>query len=86
MAVSNGIIFHSFRHWFSSILDYCGFSKTVRRDLLGHTPSDMTSDYTHSTIEMRRRAVSRLCQTSPQKIEDGVKVWHARIVKMRVKL
>lgn len=68
MAVPDGITFHSFRHWFSSKLEDVGVSKTVRRDLLGHEPRDMTDDYTHSTIEMRRRAVSLLCQTSAQKV------------------
>ena len=43
-------------------LEDLGVSKTVRRDLLGHEPKDITDDYTHSTIEMRRRAVARLCQ------------------------
>ena len=28
----------------------------------------MTDDYTHSTIEMRRRAANLLCQTSTQKV------------------
>ena len=28
----------------------------------------MTDDYTHSTIEMRRRAVSLLCQTSSENV------------------
>ena len=66
--VPDGITFHSLRHWFSSKLEGYGVSKTVRRDLLGHAPNDMTDDYTHSTLEMRRRAVSLLCQTSPQKV------------------
>ncbi len=62
--VPDGITFHSLRHWFSSKLEDLGVSKTVRRDLLGHQPRDITDDYTHSTIEMRRRAVNLLCQTS----------------------
>jgi integrase len=66
--VLGGITFHTFRHWFSSRLEDLGVSKTVRRDLLGHEPKDMTDDYTHSTIEMRRRAVSLLCQTSNENV------------------
>lgn len=68
--VPGGITFHSLRHWFSSKLEDLGVSKTVRRDLLGHEPRDMTDDYTHSTIEMRRRAVNLLCQTSGEKVLD----------------
>lgn len=60
----DGITFHTLRHWFSSKLEELGVSKTVRRDLLGHEPKDITDDYSHSTIEMRRRAVGLLCQTS----------------------
>jgi integrase len=70
LGVPDGITFHSLRHWFSSKLEDLGVSKTVRRDLLGHEPRDMTDDYTHSTIEMRRRAVSLLCQTSTQKVVE----------------
>jgi Phage integrase family len=66
--VLGGITFHTFRHWFRSRPEDLDVSKTVRRDLLGHEPKDMTDDYTHSTIEMRRRAVSLLCQTSSENV------------------
>jgi len=66
--VPGGITFHTLRHWFATRLEDLGVSKTVRRDLLGHEPKDMTDDYTHSTIEMRRRAVHLLCQTSSENV------------------
>jgi integrase len=72
LTVPDGITFHSLRHWFSSKLEDLGVSKTVRRDLLGHEPRDITDDYTHSTIEMRRRAVNLLCQTSAEKVVEMV--------------
>ncbi len=59
----DGITFHTFRHWFSTKLEELGVSRVVRRDLLGHSSEDITDDYTHSTIEARRRAVELLCQT-----------------------
>ena len=62
LGVRRGITFHTLRHRFSTRVEDLGVSKTVRRDLLGHEPKDITDDYTHSTIEMRRRAVARLCQ------------------------
>jgi integrase len=68
--VPGGITFHSLRHWFSSKLEDLGVSKTVRRDLLGHQPRDITDDYTHSTIKMRRDAVNLLCQASPGNVLD----------------
>lgn len=61
---SAGVTFHTLRHWFSTKLEDLGASKTVRRDLLGHSSGDITDDYTHSTIEMRRRAVEMLCHNS----------------------
>ena len=45
-------------------------SRVVRRDLLGHSPEDTTDDYTHSTIEARRRSVELLCQTSVENLAD----------------
>lgn len=65
---ADGITFHTLRHWFNTKLEDMGVSKTVRRDLLGHEPRDVTDDYTHSTIEMRRRAVNLLCQTSGENV------------------
>ena len=66
--VLGGITSHRFRYWFSSRLEDLGVSKTVRRDLLGHEPKDMTDDYTHSTSEMRRSAVSLLCQPPSENV------------------
>ncbi len=57
----DGITFHTLRHWFNSKLEALGVNKTVRRELLGHSPRDITDDYTHSTIEQRRTAVEMLC-------------------------
>ena len=55
LGVLGGITFHTLRHWFSTRLEDLGVSN-------GHESNDITDDYTHSTIEMRRRAVARLCQ------------------------
>lgn len=64
----DGITFHTFRHWFSTKLEELGVSRVVRRDLLGHSSEDITDDYTHSTIEARRRAVELLCQTPDREL------------------
>ena len=78
---AGGITFQTLRHWFSTRLEDLSVSKTVRRDLLGHAPKDITDDYTHSTIEMRRRAVALLCQTFSESFvtveEMSGKVWQA---------
>lgn len=77
----DGITFHTFRHWFSTKLEELGVSRVVRRDLLGHSPEDITDDYTHSTMDARRRAVELLCQTPTEISADHqpslAKVWQA---------
>ncbi len=65
---SEGVTFHTLRHWFNTKLEDLGVSKTVRRDLMGHTPVDVTDDYTHSTIDMRRKAVELLCHNSTERV------------------
>jgi integrase len=69
---ADGVTFHTLRHWFNSKLEALGVSKVVRRDLLGHSPQDITDDYTHSTIEQRRRAVELLChdQGESPRVQD----------------
>jgi integrase len=74
---SEGVTFHTLRHWFNTKLEDLGVSKTVRRDLLGHTPVDVTDDYTHSTIEMRRSAVEMLCYKKP----EGVASFQSTVAK-----
>lgn len=64
----DGTTFHTLRHRFNSKLGALGVNKTIRRDLLGHSPGDITDYYTHSTIEERRRAVELLCHTQPEKV------------------
>lgn len=67
---SDGITFHTLRHRFNSKLDALGVSRVIRRDLLGHSARDITDDYTHSTIEQRRRAVELLCHTQVEKVVE----------------
>jgi len=64
----DGTTFHTLRHRFNSKLSALGVNKTVRRDLLGHSPGDMTDYYTHSTLEEKRRAVEMLCHSEPEKV------------------
>jgi integrase len=67
---ADGVTFHTLRHRFSSKLAAQGVSRTVRRDLLGHKSTDITDDYTHSTIEQRRQAVELLCHTQRQNVVE----------------
>ena len=60
------------RHWQESHFRVRFLQSITRRrgcrSNFGHEPKDMTDDYTHSTIEMRCRAVSLLCQTSSENV------------------
>jgi hypothetical protein len=70
MSVANLEAFHTLRHRFNSKLEGLGVTKAVRRDLMGHTPTDITDDYTHSTIDQRRRAVELLCHNQGEKLVE----------------
>lgn len=78
---SEGVTFHTLRHWFNTKLEDHGVSKTVRRDLLGHSAVDITDDYTHSTIDMRRKAVELLCHKKLEGVASSkptvAKLWQA---------
>ena len=65
---SDGVTFHTLRHRFNSKLEGLGVTKAVRRDLMGHTPRDITDDYTHSTLDQRRRAVELLCHNESENV------------------
>ena len=70
--VLGGITFHTFCHWFSSRLEDLGVSKTVRRDLLGHEPKDMSIRIGRSLATVRFRT-SRL--RNPNNLQSNA---HAR--------
>ena len=49
--------FHDIRHTFSSHLAMNGVDETTRAELLGHKKSSMTSTYTHSNWEQKKKVV-----------------------------
>jgi integrase len=51
------LTFHDLRHTWSTRVAECGVTETVRRDILGHSSSTMTGDYTHSTHESQMAAM-----------------------------
>jgi integrase len=51
------LTFHDLRHTWSTRAAECGVTETVRRDILGHSSSTMTGDYTHSTHESQMAAM-----------------------------
>ena len=51
------LTFHDLRHTWSTRASECGVNETVRRDILGHSSTTMTGDYTHSTPESQMAAM-----------------------------
>ena len=49
--------FHDLRHTWSSRAAEMGVPEHVRRDILGHSSSSMTGDYTHASPEEMERAM-----------------------------
>jgi integrase len=54
--------FHDLRHTFATRLNESGVDKISRRDLLGHSTTEMSDDYTHSYDETLQKAVDALPQ------------------------
>ena len=53
----NDFRFHDLRHTFSSYLAMEGIDENTRAELLGHKKSSMTSTYTHSSWDQKKKAV-----------------------------
>jgi len=51
------LTFHDLRHTWSSRAAEMGVSEHVRRDILGHSATSMTGDYTHASTEEMERAM-----------------------------
>ncbi len=65
------LTFHDLRHTWSTRAAECGVTETVRRDILGHSSSTMTGDYTHSTPESQIAAME-LVGTYGDRILDKI--------------
>jgi integrase len=58
--------FHALRHSFASRLNAAGADPYIIRDLLGHSTTKMTADYTHTSFERRRQAIADMSQSRGQ--------------------
>lgn len=54
--------FHDLRHTFATRLNAAGVDPFCIRDLLGHSTTTMSSDYTHTTVAGRHSAIKKLDQ------------------------
>ncbi len=52
--------FHDLRHTFAPRLNAAGADPYTIRDLLGHSSTTMTENYTHTSSETRRKAIEAM--------------------------
>ncbi len=62
------------RHTFATRLNEAGVDPFAIRDLLGHSTTSMSSDYTHSSPDLRRAAIEAFSRKRPQLVMDSVKI------------
>jgi integrase/recombinase XerD len=56
------LTFHDLRHTWSSRAAEMGVSEHVRREILGHSATSMTGDYTHASTEEMERSMELVAQ------------------------
>jgi integrase len=66
--------FHDLRHSFASRLNEAGVDPFTIRDLLGHSATAITADYTHTTSIGRRRAIEALSTNRQDSDFDYVRI------------
>ena len=58
--------FHDLRHTFASRLNAAGADPFTIRDLLGHSTTTISADYTHTSFERRRQAIADMSLSRDQ--------------------
>ena len=75
---SSYIYNHDLRRTFSTAQDELGYSKEVRKDLLGHKKQDITEQYTQRSTEYKREMIRTTQEYMNSQSRDGI---HALLVK-----
>jgi integrase len=68
------LTFHDLRHTWSTRAAECGVTETVRRDILGHSSSTITGDYTHSTPESQLAAMELVASYGSRRVVNLDKI------------
>jgi integrase len=66
--------FHDLRHTFATRLNEAGVDPFTIRDLLGHSATAITGDYTHTTSFGRRRAIEEVSKKRRRSERNYVKI------------
>ena len=74
--------FHDLRHSFASRLNAAGADPFIIRDLLGHSTTTMSADYTHTSFERRRQAIADMSQ-SRSHLREPVALDYGKIPEKR---
>jgi integrase len=77
--------FHDLRHSFASRLNAAGADPYTIRDLLGHSTTAMSADYTHTSFERRRQAIADMSQNQGS-LRASVAVDYEKITKNRERM
>jgi integrase len=75
---SSYIANHDLRRTFGTAQGELGYSKEVRKDLLGHKKQDMTDKYTERSTEYKRQMIKTVQEYMNTQSHDGI---HALLVK-----
>lgn len=74
--------FHDLRHSFASRLNAAGADPYTIRDLLGHSTTMMSADYTHTSFERRRQAIADMSRRRSN-VRERVVVNYEKIPEKR---
>jgi integrase len=74
--------FHDLRHSFASRLNAACADPYIIRDLLGHSTTTMSGDYTHTSFERRRQAIADMSR-SRSNVRERVVVNYGKIPEKR---
>jgi integrase len=77
--------FHDLRHSFASRLNAAGADSYIIRDLLGHSTTTMSADYTHTSFERRRQAIADMSQSRGH-LRERVTVDYGKIPEKRERI
>ena len=77
--------FHDLRHSFASRLNAAGADPFIIRDLLGHSTTTMSADYTHTSFERRRQAIADMSQ-SRNHLREPIALDYGKIPEKRERI
>ena len=65
----SSLSFHSLRHSFNAALANAGVGVEMRQEFVGHSSVEMNRKYTHTEMELKRKAIALLPSISPVKVK-----------------